>query len=46
MDVTDDSAYMKISGFVQNKYKNGSKMSVLYISWMIFSMYEWRVNSL
>lgn len=39
MDVTVGSAYMKKSTFVQNKYKNGSEMSVLYISCMIFSMY-------
>lgn len=39
MDVTDGNAYMKKRVFVQNKYKNGAKMSVLYISYMFFSMY-------
>ena len=39
MDATNDSAYTKKAADEQNKYKNGLKMSVLYISWMIFSMY-------
>ncbi len=39
MDVTIGNAYIKKSRFVQNKYKNEAEMSVLYISWMIFSMY-------
>lgn len=39
MDATDGSAYMKKRIFEQNKYKNGSKMSVLYMSCMFFSMY-------
>lgn len=39
MDVTVGNAYMKNLTLVQNKYKNGSEMSVLYISCLIFSMY-------
>lgn len=39
MDATNGNAYIKIAVFVQNKYKFGAKMSVLYIRRMIFSMY-------
>lgn len=38
--VTNGNAYMKKSTFVQNKYKNSLKMSVLYMRSMIFSMYD------
>jgi len=37
--VTNGNAYIEKTVFVQEKYKNGAKISVLYICWMFFSMY-------